>query len=587
MGRILLSNNSFWIDSLNKKFLNSGFNHNYEMDDIIVYDKLNVHVSNFVKIDDSAIFCNGTFVYKNMIGEDALRALYIDFRNNDRKIDFVRRDCFGSYFVVIKEKNSTTAFTDESGTYAIFYYADDKGDYLVTNTYYHVASQTGQKLNVLANIEEQLEFCLIDNETPFENVYRLLGNEAIIINNDGFNIERVEQNHYCLQNLDFDKVAVEIKDAIVSNTEKMKLFSENPIIFMTGGVDSRLSLASYLAASMSPTLCSWGGSHIKMHTKDQDVEVSKEIAEVKKLQFIEMDLSEDNPYSITDISREQFEKYGEWATIYGNNKKWFAFFEKRDDCFYEFGYFGETIKGWELLDRISKKYLTAEEFCILYTGRQSYFFDSQSKIDLNKYRERIHNKIKKIISIYEMDPKKLSKEDCMVLYFTYRLHADTKCCNFANIFGFCAPVLAHKPVADLINQCPYVYKQHDKINLYITKLIDQKLLDVQYFTHGKYMILDKDTLTLNYLKSDLRKQRLIEFSKKLHIHSLLKAIKRKVKGNNSHQTQMLIQYANRINNYSFTKESGIVVSGKSFDYPPMAIAMLAQCQMIDNVIKVQ
>ena len=49
-----------------------------------------------------------------------------------------------------------------------------------------------------------------------------------------------------------------------------------------------------------------------------------------------------------------------------------------------------------------------------------------------------------------------------------------------------------------------------RINHYITKMIDSNLLNVEYFTHGKYMILDKQSLKLDYLESDNRKQKLIE-----------------------------------------------------------------------------
>ena len=585
MGRILLSNRANWIKGLHKRYITSGFTLNYGNGFVKVYDKLNVHTNNYyISKDGAVVASNGTFSYKNLIGDIALRSLYEDFVSNGERIDIIRRDCFGSYFVTIIRNDEMIAFVDETGTYAIYYYHDIQGNYLITNTYYHVASETGRSVNLLANVEEQLEFCLIDNETPFQNVYRLMGNEVIIINRNHFKVEKVKCNYFHLESSDFEMVAKEIKDAIVLYTAKMNLFPGKPILFMTGGVDSRLSLASYLAASMSPTLCSWGGNNIKMNTKDEDAVVSKSIAVAEKLKYKYVDVSEEDPYSVTDISREQFEKYGEWATIYGNNKKWFNIFESKDECIYEFGYFGETIKGWELLDRIGNKYLTEDEFCRIYTGRQSYHFAPQSTIDLEDYRERVHKKIKRLIENLGMNSQALSKEDCMVLYYKYRLHADTKCCNFANIFGFCSPVLAHKAVADLINQCSYDYKQHDRINLYITKLIDECLLDVQYFTHSKYMQLDKKSLTLSYLKTDIRKQKLIDITQKLHIHSFLKKLKRKLKNNNSVQAQMLIQYANSINMYPYMLDSGIVIDEKSFDYPPMAISMLAQCQMIDNAI---
>ena len=584
MGKIVVSNNFEWLKSLQKVFFDSGLNANFANDNLIVYDKLKVHVDNFVQVENALIASNGTLVYKNLIGKEALIALYFDYEQCGKKIDSIRVNCFGSYFILIKENDSITAFVDEAGTYALYYYSD-QNNYLMTNTYYHIALVTGSDINRNSNIEEFLEFCIIDNETPFKDVYRLLGDEVIYIHNQELCVKKVSLNQYKLRNTEFESVANQIKEEIVYYTEKMRLFSEKPVLFMTGGVDSRLSLASYLAASMKPILCSWGGNYLKMNTKDADADVSNKIAVEENLEFRYIDVSESDAFEVDEIPVNQFDKYGEWATIYGNNKKWFALFEKNDVFSYEFGYFGEIIKGWEILDTISKDNITVEEFCKLYTGRQSYHFDSNSTFDIDEYKRTVHNKVKKISKKLGFDDSKLSKEDCMVLYYTYRLHADTKCCNFANMFGYCSPVLAHKPVADLINMCPYEYKQHDRINLYITKMIDSNLLNVEYFTHGKYMILDKQSLKLDYLESDNRKQKLIEISKKMHVHSLLKKVKRAAKSTNTDNARMLRGYANKINSYQYFVDSGIIVNEKTFDYIPMAISMLGQCQMLDSVFK--
>ena len=584
MGKILVSNNSGWSERLREFFFNSGFNVNFENDKLVVYDKLNVHVENCVQIGDTVIASNGTFVYKNLIGREALIDLYSDYEQCGKKIKSIRANCFGSYLILIKENNSITAFVDEAGTYAMYYYSD-KDSYLMTNTYYHIALVTGRDISRISNIEEFLEFCIIDNETPFKDVYRLLGDEVIRIHNQQLCVEKVCVNHNELRNTEFESAANQIKDEIIKYTEKMRLFSEKPVLFMTGGVDSRLSLATYLAASMKPVLCSWGGNYLKMNTKDADADVSNKIATEENLEFRYIDVSESDAYEVDEISVDRFDKYGEWATIYGNNNKWFALFENNEDFTYEFGYFGEIIKGWEILDSISKDSLTIDEFCKIYTGRQSYHFDSKSMFDMYEYKRTVHAKIKKISQKLGFDDSKLSREECMVLYYTYRLHADTKCCNFANMFGYCSPVLAHKSVADLINMCPYEYKQHDRINLYITKMIDSNLLNIEYFTHGKYMILDKQSLRLDYLESDSRKQKLIEISKKMHVHSLLKKVKSAAKSTNTDNAKMLRGYANRINSYQYFVDSGIVVNEKTFDYIPMAISMLCQCQMLDSVFK--
>ena len=581
MGRILLSNNIAWKKELSQKYDNAGFRVSGNFEDMIVYNKLNVSTENYLEVSAGEIVaCNGTLVYKNKIGPDALRLLYSDYIECDGDIKKIRRNCFGSYFVAIRTHGQTVCFVDETGVYSMYYYSCNS-QYLITNTYYHIESVLHNSINANSSLEEVFENCIYDNETPFNEVFRIMPEEVIYINNSSNTIKvlRCDVNCYLLKNTSFESVAEEIKDAIIRYTSKMALFSNEPVIFMTGGVDSRLSLATYLAAGIKPHVCSWYGNKYKMNTKDEDVSISKTIANELGLVFKEIDVCEDDCVS-TQVTKDSFDKYGELAAIYGGNKKWFEIFERSNVHAYEFGYFGETIKAWELLDQDENNTISLDRFCQLYTNRQKLSFSSDSTFEKKEYDAKIHNKIRHMAESYGMNLDNLSKEDCMILYYRYRLHADTKCANLANVFGYCTPVLANKEIADLINQCPYVFKANDRINLYITQSIDKRLIDIPYFTHTKYMSLNKDKLILVDTEENRRKQSIIRIIKALGLYPVLKKFKSSLISEDKRRQALQSKLADEINSFSFFKNAGIILNDTSIQYLPLAISMLCHSLMI-------
>ena len=93
---------------------------------------------------------------------------------------------------------------------------------------------------------------------------------------------------------------------------------------MTGGMDSRLTLAGDLAVDFAPILANWQGSPIYMNTKYDDYVVCEKIARENNLEFVSVDVSGDEPHA---IDSSMLELLGEYATIYGNNLNWHEIFK--------------------------------------------------------------------------------------------------------------------------------------------------------------------------------------------------------------------------------------------------------------------
>lgn len=493
MGKILFTNNSKWHSRLDKYFKEQGFQENGNCINaffLTTYRKLNVSTFNFYEEEQGFIACSGTLIFRDLTGKEALVEMFSELKR--KSIHEVRRETLGTYVVIYKMDKEVRVFIDETGTYAFYYCIQEDNKYLLTNTFYHIQKCTHRKLNKYAFLEQMLESCILNQETYFEGIYRILGDDCIVIDIDKerLTVEKIEKNYYFLEKKDFESVVNKLETTLRACAERKKKIGEVLHIFATGGVDSRIALATNMAAQIPTVICNWQGCPKDMNTKMEDYDIAKQIAEKLELECICYDVAFDNQESIQNIDETMIDRYGDYCRIYGSNKKWFEIFEKNGIKNTDFGYFGETLKGWEVLDNLSQDYISIEEYSQIYMQRRGY------ELKDGEYQRYITDKLRTIAIDNQLDIKRLSKEDCMKLYYVYRIHADTVIDNFANMFGYSFSLFAQKEISDYIEQVPYRYKEKFKLNLELTKRLCADLLDVEYFTHCRYVSLDKKQMVL-------------------------------------------------------------------------------------------
>lgn len=509
MARIIITNNISHFAYLCKHSSEHGFIQNGIINkdnlNISTFSKLNFSSENLFSFGEDFVASAGTLIYKDKIGKECLKSIYKDFDGN---INCIRKETSGSYVIVIKKNKKTYIFVDESGTYAYHYYLNN-GVFIACNTYFHIQQVTESKFDKYAFWERIVEYCNIDNGTIYEDIKRVLGCEAIVINDDKIHIENIGNNIHCFNFNDEKSIIDEMVRLISKHVKRYLLLDNKSILFTTGGVDSRIILSIYNYFNAPFVIANWQGCPIDMNSKQQDQKIAKELAKISELPFIPYNVEHDYLNDCLNIS-SKIEKYGENGLIYCGNSKWYEIFELGGFNFFDFGYFGETIKEWEPLDRDFKNGFTIDDYSNLYLTRQ--VFKGQNEF----FSSFLKRKIIKIANQYNMDITNLSKEDCMILYYVYRIHADTYCTNLANIFGYSANLFSEKEIADCINQIPYEMKKNDHLNLVLTDFFDSKLLTVDYFTHQKYKFFNREKTVLlsaaapkhNGLKKWLRKTKL-------------------------------------------------------------------------------
>lgn len=515
MSKLLLTNVSDLFSNLHDGFVKAGFEkydrHIVEsMLYLTAYKKLRVDSTNYYAEDKDFVAVSGTFIYKGNIGTPALQNIFHDFDGDN--IQTLRRDILGSYAIILKKDADVYVFVDENHTYDIYYHNDDN-KFILTNTYYHIAKHVNESF-VLENMLDKIcGYFFVDNQTPFTNIYKLMGNQSILYNIDTkiFEIKTLDLNSYPLKSTEFDASVDEMKERFLSITKTISSITDKITIFGTGGLDSRLVLAGFLNAEAKPDIAYWYGKDLSTATKEQDHDLSWEIAENSGLNYTDFNVEVSLIDSVTENGDIYIQKYGELATLYSCNWKLFQIFEQDLNTeFVEFGYFGEPCRSLDSLDEYYHENFCVENFVTVeYLNR---FIGFVMDLDFHK------NKLIKWFSDYavekSMDIHNLSKDDCMYLNYIYRQKADTVTCNYTNLFYYSTPVLSQRIFSEGILDVPYEHKIAARWMLHFIQSLAPSLLEQCIFSHNTLRKVNLESLKIE------------EDTKIQHIENLVKVVRR-------------------------------------------------------------
>lgn len=576
MSRLVISNKKEIRDKITSDSINGGFIVNGEksIDNIYVntFSKLNFSSENYYEIGNDYIACAGTLVFKGKVGSACLQEILNSFSGD---INEIRKSLIGSYVIVLYKAEKAYIFVDEVGTYAFHYY-NNKNVFVASNTYYHIGTALGTKINSIAFKERIVEYCNIDEVSILENVFRLCGDEALFYGQGKWGKKYIGQNNYTF-NTDTEEEAVDkMVELLLKYSSQYKMLGDSPVLFTTGGVDSRFILSLYDYLKVKPTIVNWQGAPIDMNTKEEDGEIAEKLADYLKLRYIEYDVSHDYEDDYKIII-DKIKKYGENGLIYCGNSKWYDIFNNPEFRIFDFGYFGETIKGWELLDDNYHKGFCIDDYVNMYLNRQTYKYND------DEFRGYIRQKIIKLAQKYNMDLMDLKKEDCMQLYFEYRIHADTYCSNFANMFGYSVNLLAEKELIDFINSIGYEIKKDDHLNLRLTNCLSSKLLHIPYFTHCKYREFIPDELIL---VSKEKNRNIKLWLKKGKFGKLIKKVKSLLplkKDNNKFKKKAL----DILTNTGFEKMTNMKINKNAFSYDIIMLELPGWAIMLRQIYESQ
>ncbi|MGE8943341.1 hypothetical protein ACO2I3_15650 [Leptospira interrogans] len=175
----------------------------------------------------------------------------------------------GVFFAAAVQSNRTIIFTDPLGQYPIFYWQN--GDrYLVSPDLYAIArALPNATLNDDCIYDYVTYFHPLRQETLLSGVKRLLPYETIVLTAAGLKINRIAPDQPTLSYPEILDISCERLKARATTL----LAHHSPICHLSGGLDTRLSLAALLSAGFRGPVFSYGDG------LSQDRLISRELTE--------------------------------------------------------------------------------------------------------------------------------------------------------------------------------------------------------------------------------------------------------------------------------------------------------------------
>ena len=249
MAKFYLTNSKKWFDSTIKLIKESDFDLSFSSSANGIYTasvhKLKIRNTNAYEQSGKFVIGVGTAIYKESLDYSSiLNSTVID-------IPQIRKETIGQYSYVIYDSETCLVFTDKVGVYDVYYYSRGEEWYIATSLYdLALVLRPYLSLNEYNVYERAGTSAILNNETVFNEVHRLNGDQYIRINKKG-QLEVIFDKSATIFPLHEDKeytnVLQELSKRLVYKASVVNKVLGRPSIGMTGGVDSRLNCAVFLA----------------------------------------------------------------------------------------------------------------------------------------------------------------------------------------------------------------------------------------------------------------------------------------------------------------------------------------------------
>ena len=431
----------------------------------------------------------GTMAWDNgrAVNSTVLQDIHEDF---DADIDVIRKKSIGNYACVILKNHTLYVFGEIAGFYNIYYYNDDQC-WFISNSLYDIQLVLKDKLTIdkMNIVESTIQGGIMLDGTYFNEVKRLSGFNYLRIDVNSFEVIEEDCLYPMADGTLLEKVEC-YKKLSMSYAQKMGNAYGAPVISMTGGLDARMVLASYLAAGLKPHLYYGTGNSLITNTYNQDREIDKQFS--KKFSLIFHNESWETPTPLDKYWNYYLPIYGFYYDTYAGSE---AFVESLKDnpCkLATFGYCGELLRNLPWIESRKQDFFTLEEYL-----KEYYYTDSTEKqvVNAGEYRQHIWNKLLRICDHYHLDKNHIANEDIFYLSLERRKSADASLVNFTNFMKYCSYSLGQYE-----NLCAgritSIEASNSSFMLYCLNALQPDVLDVPVFSHCTTRIFNRETMSL-------------------------------------------------------------------------------------------
>lgn len=483
MSRILISNREAWRQSIDRNIKAAGISQSFACEEngvsVSAYRKIKIDNHNYFASGEDFACCCGTMFYDGLFEEKALEKLLAD--SADKTVRELRRRMYGSYMVVIKRGNVVKAFGDETNTYKVYYYHAG-GEFIVVNSYFLIGACVGADPDAETLIENFVRAPL-SVKTVLKGVRLLSAKEFISIDiaENAFEVKHCALNDYSAQYGSVEELADKLHTYLNDISSVKAKYLKRPMLFLTGGLDSRLELAADMEQGLRPVIAYWMGNDVITNGSARDLQISRELANKNGLPFRQYDVSESYEDALLALKARE-NKYGEYSAIYAGNSKWYGIFEGMENIdSVELGAFGEALRTFAPIDdSYHNGYSIRDVICdeIDYAGFGRSLFS---------LHERTEAFERDLLSYFpDVDPENLSIMDVFKICTCTRFAGDVSIFNFANLFVYSFQICAQKQVVDTIFSAPYEWLAGSKMPLIlIEQMLRGGVLETPIYSHHR------------------------------------------------------------------------------------------------------
>lgn len=164
-------------------------------------------------------------------------------------------------------------------------------------------------------------------------------------------------------------------------------------------------------------------------------------------------------------------------------------------------------------------------------------------------------------------------------------YSEGVCSNFANMFAYSLNIFFEKELFDYIIRIPLKYKKDGHFNLLVTKLLDEELLDVPYFSHERFKNFDGGKMMLieNKPPQDIRiKTMLLNTRIGPYLSNIKHMLQKLLRSKNTEYKQASIDI---ISNASFEEFTGIDITSVELKKDNVLYELPGWALMIWNALR--
>jgi len=461
---------------------------------LTTYSKRQIDSENFVSFDSGDwIACVGTIASDGKLGHQALVKLYDAVTKLG--VEEGRNKVIGHYAVILKLDNTILMFTDPQGTINLYYSAD--APVLFTNSLYLAGKCLAPQVNPMGIIEKAIELSETGEQTMFEGVHRLFGDELLSVDTGDFDIKKTKLNVSTSVLVggtpSIEKVLSEYKSRVNSVFAQLPNY-EGVGLHTTGGLDTRTVLAALLNQGIRPILMYGSGNSRLTNTKTNDLRIARQISQNFDLPLQTLDWSGTQPYSESAL-RSQLRTFGFNYRLYGGSHRFHDEMEAEYDWSPRLQLGGYSpaftnMKLWEMHDRMKSTKELIDHYLHRYSSSKQFVYSQ-------KYRSMIDDRVQTALHhSSQVPPVGMSMDEFIQARLFLYIRPEANFLNFMNQFTYYIAPFLTKQLYDPLLTMPLTYRQRDHFQFRLINELKSSVLEIPVFSGVKPAIIDTDRFVM-------------------------------------------------------------------------------------------